>query len=203
VNSRRFFTLGAWALIAGGRDSRTAYPPTAAAAAYLLRAASSLRCSTGRTSTRPLLVPRAPASVPADGRLATARMRIGHLGHLALVDAATLWLRTRVSSWSPSSIVVSGLEHTTLDFGPLGSANAFRAFAGFSFWVALSLVFLGVFLHLVRAQPSVWLKPFIVLSLVLSSCFFVLAAVCFIWPAGAGGLAAVALFSLSLWRRES
>ena len=130
-------------------------------------------------------------------------MIAGGLGHFLLVDLATLWLRTSLSSWTPSSVVITGLEHTTLDFGLLGRANAYRAFAGFSVWVALSLSSSGVLFLRLAAQAQVKLRPLLPLCLGIAGAFFAVAAACFIWPAAVGGALATALFGVSFARGET
>jgi hypothetical protein len=68
---------------------------------------------------------------------------VGGLGHLALIDVLTLHGRTGVAKLAPHADVLATMEATTLSFSALGSTTVFRAAAGFSLWVALSLVFLG------------------------------------------------------------
>jgi hypothetical protein len=130
-------------------------------------------------------------------------MIAGGVGHFLLVDLSALWLRLPFVSWSPSSIVLSGLEHSTLQFGVLGKANAFHAIAGFSVWVALSLSLLGAFLLRLAAQSEVKLTALLPMCLTISGAFLAVAALAFIWPAALGGVAATALFTASYVRGES
>ena len=67
----------------------------------------------------------------------------GGLGHLALIDLFTLHGRTRVATLAPHADVLATMDATTLSFGALGSTTVFRAAAGFSLWVALSLLSRG------------------------------------------------------------
>jgi hypothetical protein len=135
-------------------------------------------------------------------RLGALTLIAGGLAHFALVDLATLWLRTGISHWSPFS-PLPVLEHSTLDFGLLGHAGGFRALAGFSFWVGVSLVLVGTLYLLLAGQPQLGLRKFTLHALVLSVCFGAVAAVCFIEAAAVGAAFAVVFFATSLVRREA
>src|SRR5262245_9673516 len=85
----------------------------------------------------------------------------GGIGHFVLVDALTLHGRSRVSAFVPHTDLLGVLEKATLTFGYLGSTTAFRAMAGFSIWVALSLVLLGGTYLLIDRQANIELRPFV------------------------------------------
>jgi hypothetical protein len=70
--------------------------------------------------------------------------------------------------------------------------------AGFSIWVALSLVLLGITYLLVSRQAGVVLRPFVGVGLTVSAAFTAVAATCFIYSAALGGVLATALF-LASW----
>jgi hypothetical protein len=127
----------------------------------------------------------------------------GGVGHFVLVDALTLHGRTRVSAFTPHADILGTMETTTLTFGYLGSTTAFLATAGFSIWVALSLVLFGITYLLLSRQENVDLRPFIHVGLSVSAIFLAVAATCFIYPAALGGVLATALFVASWMRGES
>jgi len=85
----------------------------------------------------------------------------GGVGHFVLVDLLTLHGRTRVSEFVPRADILDVMEKTTLTFGYLGSTTAFLAIAGFSVWVALSLVLFGITYLLLSWQTGVVLRPLI------------------------------------------
>jgi hypothetical protein len=125
---------------------------------------------------------------------------LGGLGHLIIVDVAALQFEFAFVKWLPVS-PLEQLTRTTIDFEPLGATNAFRAFSGFSVWVALSLMFIGaqgLFIykfaekgHLLRTLT--WSTYFLV-----SIVFTCIAMTCFIWPAAVAGALACILFSLAV-----
>ena len=127
---------------------------------------------------------------------------VGGLGHLTLIDVLTLHGRTGVAKLAPHADVLGTMEATTLSFGALGSTTVFRAAAGFSLWVALSLVFLGAAYLLLSRERGVALRPFIILGVIVSAVFGVLAALCFIIPPTLGAMLATALFVASVVRNE-
>jgi hypothetical protein len=125
------------------------------------------------------------------------------LGHFVLIDVLTLWNRSSVGHWLPSTFAVDAMKHTTLELGVLGSTSLWLATCGFSFLLALSLVFFGATLLAISAQPKVQLRPFIALAGLATAVFCAVAAVCFIWaPAAAGGVG-IALFAVSWLRKEA
>jgi len=128
---------------------------------------------------------------------------VGGLGHFALIDVLTLHGRTGVATLSPHADVLTVMEATTLSFGALGSTTVFRAAAGFSLWVALSLVFLGTVYLLLSREQGVALRPFITLGVIVSAAFGAVAALCFIIPATLGAVLATALFVASWVRNDS
>jgi hypothetical protein len=127
----------------------------------------------------------------------------GGIGHFVLVDALTLHGHTRISQFVPRGDLLSLMKGTTLTFGYLGSTTAFAAMAGFSIWVALSLVLLGFVYFLVSRQVDLALRPFTLLGLAVSAIFTGVAAACFIYPAALGGLLATALFVASWSKSEA
>jgi uncharacterized membrane protein len=128
---------------------------------------------------------------------------LGGLGHFALIDVLTLHGRTGVAKLAPHADVLATMEATTLSVGALGSTTVFRAAAGFSLWVALSLVFLGATYLLLSRAHALALRPFILLGVIVSTVFGVLAAVCFIVPPTFGAVLATALFVASWVRNEN
>lgn len=126
----------------------------------------------------------------------------GGIGHFVLVDALTLHGRTRVSQFIPHADILGTMENTTLTFGALGWTTAFLATAGFSVWVALSLVFLGLAYLLLSQQEGIRLQPFTRLGVVVSVVFGAVAGTCFIFPAAVGAVVATVLFVASWTRNE-
>jgi len=127
----------------------------------------------------------------------------GGVGHLVVVDALTLHGRTRVSEFIPHADLLDAMRATAVDFGWLGSTNAFLMMAGFSLWVALSLALLGFTYLLLSRQDGVVLRPFIRLGVAVSAIFCALAATCFIFPATIGAVLATALFAASWIKAET
>jgi hypothetical protein len=127
----------------------------------------------------------------------------GGIGHFGLVDVLTLHGRTGVSEFIPDAHLLDTMEKTTLSFGALGASTAFLVTAGFSLWVTLSLVFLGLAYLLLSRQDGVVLRPFTLLGVVVSASFSALAATCFIIPPTLGAVLATALFIASWMRNES
>jgi hypothetical protein len=135
-------------------------------------------------------------------RLGSVVLIAGGVGHLLLVDLATLWTR-RAGEFRPHQNVLATTEETTVSWGMLGKTNWFRANAGFSFWLAFSLFLFGlVYLQLAR-QPHVRLAPFVMFGAVISIAFLVVSATCFIWPPTLGGAIATTLFVASWLRHEA
>lgn len=127
----------------------------------------------------------------------------GGIGHFVLVDALTLHGRSRVSEFLGHGDILGTMESTTLSFGILGSTTAFLALAGFSIWVALSLVLFGLVYLLLSRQGGIALRPFAGMGFVASATFSVVAAICFIYPAAIGGAIATLLFAVSWIGNES
>jgi hypothetical protein len=75
--------------------------------------------------------------------------------------------------------------------------------AGFSIWVALSLVLLGITYLLVSRQAGVVLRPFVGVGLTVSAAFTAVAATCFILFGGVGRCAGDgALLGVVDWERS-
>jgi len=127
---------------------------------------------------------------------------VSAIGQLLLVDTLTIHGRTRISEVVPQADLFDTMAKNTIDFGMLGSNTAFRAFAGFSAWSALLLIFLGIAYLLLSRQDGVVLRPFTSLAVVISATFTVVAAVCYIYPAALGALYATALFAVSRVKNE-
>lgn len=127
----------------------------------------------------------------------------GAIGHLIVVDISTLQYPADFVTWDPSS-QLSTLEETTIKFGPFGKTNAFLAFAGFSVWLPLSLLFIAAHNLLVFRFVPIGNKMRVYLmslNFIMCVVFFSLATACFIYPTSiAGGLAA--LFFALAWRVE-
>jgi hypothetical protein len=127
----------------------------------------------------------------------------GGIGHFGLVDMLTLHGRTRVSEFIPHADILDTMQNTALSFGLLGSTTVFLAFAGFSLWVALSLVFFGLAYLMLSGQKGVVLRPFTRLGVIFSVTFCALAATCFIFPPALGAALATAFFQASWIKNES
>lgn len=129
---------------------------------------------------------------------------LGGLAHLVLVDICAMQFDTSFATWLPDS-PKDVLQRTTIDFEPLGATNAFRAFSGFSVWVALSLLFIGaqgLFVNKFSDKGNIlrtltWSTYFLI-----SIIFACIAVTCFIWPAAVGGIVACILFSLAVLKER-
>jgi len=130
-------------------------------------------------------------------------MIAGGVGHFLLVDLGILWGRTAVASWTPSSIVLPALEHTTLDCRRARQDERVsrlrrvqrvgRHLAG-AVWGAA-----------VRGGGSARRAAAAADAAVRADrgCFTVVAAVCFIWPPAVGGVLATAFFRDVAGAREA
>jgi len=121
------------------------------------------------------------------------------LGHFVLVDLLSLHIRRGGASFSTRGMLET-MEHTTVDFGALGTTTAFRASAGFSIWISFSLLFLAAAYLLLSRARAVATKPFAWLGVAISATFAVLSYVCFIWPPLVASIAGTALFTASALR---
>lgn len=127
----------------------------------------------------------------------------GAVGHLIVVDLSTLQYPADFVTWNPSTPLPT-LENTTIHFGPFGKTNAFLAFAGFSVWLPLSLIFIAAHNMLVFRFVPVGNKMrvyLLSLNFIMCVVFFSLATACFIYPASIAGGAAAVFFALA-WRKE-
>lgn len=128
---------------------------------------------------------------------------VGAIGHLIMIDISALQYPADYVTWTPEN-PLGTLQQTTIQFGPFGETNAFRAFAGFSVWLPLSLIFIAAHNLLVfRFVPVGNIMRLYLMSLNFIMCvvFFSIASACFIFPAAvAGGIGAIC-FALA-WRIE-
>lgn len=129
---------------------------------------------------------------------------LGGFGHLILIDMCSLQFKCGIANWLPES-PLENLQRTTLDLEPLGATNAFRAFSGFSVWLALSLLFMGAqglfvykFAENAKLLRTITWSTYFLISIV----FTFIAMTCFIWPAAVGGVIASILFSLAILRER-
>lgn len=128
---------------------------------------------------------------------------LGAIGHLIVVDLCALQYPADFVTWTPESPLAQ-LDQTTLQFGPFGKTNAFLAFAGFSVWLPLSLIFIAAHNLLVfRFVPigNVMRVYLMSLNFIMCVVFFSLASACFIWPAAVAGGVAALCFAWA-WRVE-
>lgn len=136
-------------------------------------------------------------------RIASYTLILGAIGHFLIVDLPLMILESSSVRWVPYSLV-SQLKATVIDWGLLGRNHAFHIFEGFSIWVVVSLIMIGlynlsVFRHL---PPGHTLRlQSLVLGLSVSVIFLIVAIVCFIHPPVIGGALAVAFFGLGI-RKE-
>jgi len=136
-------------------------------------------------------------------RAGAALLLVAGVGHFVLIDVLTLWNRTNIGRWTPSTVAIDMMKQTTLEFGALGSTPAWLAMLGFSFFVGVSLVFFGATLLVIAAQRNVQLRPFVALGGLATAVFSAVAAVCFIWLPAAAGVLGVGLFAMSWFRKEA
>lgn len=125
---------------------------------------------------------------------------LGAIGHLIIVDLCALQYPSNFVTWTPSSPLAT-LDETTLQFGPFGKTNAFLAFAGFSVWLPLSLIFIAAHNLLVfRFVPmgNIMRKYLLSLNFVMCVVFFSLASISFIYPAAIAGAIAAICFALAI-----
>ena len=122
------------------------------------------------------------------------------LGHFVLVDVLTLYTRSAGGATFSTPGILDTMGHTASDFGGLGKTTAYRATAGFSVWVALSLAFLGATYLLLARQRTIATRPFAWLGALVSLAFAIVAYTCFIVPPFAAAIVATILFTASALR---
>lgn len=128
---------------------------------------------------------------------------LGGVAHLVMVDIGALQFQFDFVHWIPAS-PISDLEQTTIDFGWLGKTNAFRAVAGFSVWVPLSLFFLAshnLLVFRLVPPPNKVRQLMLSLNFIISMIFLCVASACYVYPAIIGG-GLSALFFAMAWRTE-
>jgi hypothetical protein len=130
-------------------------------------------------------------------------LMLGGLGHFVIVDLSALQLQAAYVQWSPASPIAQ-LKQTVVDWGWLGSSNAFLIFSGFSVWITLSMILLGtynlvIFRHLPRGHRL--RKLSLKICLIVAVIFLTLASICFIYAPVAGAAIAVLLFGMAI-RKE-
>jgi hypothetical protein len=125
---------------------------------------------------------------------------LGGIGHFVIVDLSAIFLEAAYVNWLPYSLI-NQMKQSTIDFGILGSNNAFRIFSGFSMWMAFSLIMLGVFNILILQHLAVGhklRKQYLILSLIVTVFFLILASTSFIYPAAIGGMLAAIFFAIGI-----
>ncbi|MCK6544205.1 hypothetical protein L6Q79_16170 [bacterium] len=132
--------------------------------------------------------------------LASVTLIVGAIGHFVIVDISLWILETEYIRWIPESLL-SQMKTTVLDFGLLGQTTFFKAFSGFSLWVVFSLISIGLynwfifkylpFGHILRLRS-------LIIGLVTSTIFLIVAIICFIYPAMIGGALGVFFFILGI-----
>ena len=137
--------------------------------------------------------------------MASVTLLAGAIGHFLVVDLSLWILEAKYVRWIPESVLPQ-MRATVITWGLLGQATFFNAFAGFSLWVGISLATIGVYNWLIfRLLPpghELRMKSLFV-GVSASAIFFVVAALCFIYPAAVGGLLAVAFFILAIKKERT
>ena len=137
--------------------------------------------------------------------LGSLTLILGAIGHFVIVDLSVWILEANYVHWLPESLL-GRMKSTVIDFGVFGKQTFFYAFAGFSLWVVLSLFIIGLYnLLIFRALPlghKLRLQS-LILGLLTSLTFLIVAIICFIYPATIGGLLAVLCFSLAIQKERA
>lgn len=135
---------------------------------------------------------------------AAAAMQIaGGLAHFVIVDFSALMLNAPFVKWNPEPIQEQ-MKSARLQWELFGGNVVFDILSGFSIWVTISLIVLGLYnIAIFRfIAPPHRIRTFaLAAGLATSFVFVIIAATCFIYPAVAGGLVALILFVLA-GRRE-
>lgn len=138
-------------------------------------------------------------------RLASYALIAAAIGHFIIVDLSLWILEASYVHVLPDSFLTH-MKSAVFDWGLLGKNNVLNIFAGFSLWVPISLSLIGVHnLFIFRQLPpghKLRLQSMI-LGLLASFIFLVLAIVCFIYPAIIGAAAASGLFGLGIRKEKA
>lgn len=138
-------------------------------------------------------------------RLASYALIAAAIGHFVIVDLSLWILEANYVHVFPDSFL-SHMKSAVFNWGALGKNNVLNVFAGFSLWVPISLSLIGVHnLFIFRQLPpghKVRLHSMI-LGLLASFIFLLLAIVCFIYPAVVGAATAGGLFGLGIRKEKA
>ena len=123
------------------------------------------------------------------------------LGHAVFIDLLPLALDVHLFDIHDRDRVLPIMRETEVRFPVPGRTNLYLAFWGFSIWLGLSLVTLGVLnllLLRIREVAKSTLRGIYVVDLAAAIGFLVIAAICFFSIPVLGGVLATALFSAAL-----
>lgn len=131
--------------------------------------------------------------------LATLMLFAGAISHFCLIDMALLKWQAEFIKWHPEPLI-DQLHTTEIDLSIFGGNNAYYIFSGFSFCLALSLLFFGFYNWIVLNTIEPGHKPrqaVFKLSFVFSVSFSLVAATCFIYTAASGAFLATLFFAFA------
>ncbi len=123
------------------------------------------------------------------------------IGHAVFIDVLPLAFDTFLFEIHDRDRVLPIMRETEVSFPVPGRTNVYLAFWGFSIWLGLSLVALGVLnVLLLRIRPvsASTLRGVYAVDLAAAIGFLVIATICFFSIPVLGGVLAVALFGAAL-----
>jgi hypothetical protein len=137
--------------------------------------------------------------------LGSITLILGGVGHFIIVDLSLWILPADYVRLYPDSLL-SQMKGSILHFDWLGQNNLLYVFAGFSLWVVISLISIGLYTMLIFRHIPAGHKLRIhslILCLVVSSIFLVVSVICFIYPPVVGGVLAIVFFGLAIKKERA
>ena len=123
------------------------------------------------------------------------------IGHAVFVDLLPLVFDTYLFEIHDRELILSMMRETEMSFPVPGHTDLYMTFWGFSIWLCISLITLGVLNVLLLRSQTVsvsTLRRIYAVDLAASIGFFVIATICFFSIPILGGTLAVLLFGAAL-----
>ena len=125
------------------------------------------------------------------------------LGHLSIIDIPVSLLDRM--DITPSRDFISQMQQHTVDFGWMGENTVYRLFAGFSLFIPILFLILGLYNWMLFKSLS-FQNPLRLFSIKLSFFMFlvmqIMADIFFIYPPMVGGVLGIIFWGLA-WRKEN
>jgi|GEM_PF-2802579 len=136
--------------------------------------------------------------------LGSLTLLLGALGHLLIVDLSLILFKADFVRQNPEAFT-DQMSFALVDWGWMGNNKMLNIFSGFSLWVPISLTVIAlynlvIFRHLPPGHPLRRIS--LVLGLITSIVFLVIAILCFMYPPVLGGILAVLFFALGIKKEK-